>query len=81
MNSKVEIVFSLIHSQRSWQVFYINVAMRDRRENMYACFITCLFSSGKGTQCRGPTGGGAADSPAWVATIGYPPSNYPFKWH
>lgn len=51
MTSKVEIMFSLIHSQRSWQVFSINAAMcGDRRENMYECFITNLLSIGKAIQ-------------------------------
>lgn len=53
MTFKVEIIFSLIHSQRSWQVFYINAAMcGDRRENMYECFITNLLTIGKATQCK-----------------------------
>lgn len=51
MTSKVEIVFSLIHIQRYWQVFYINAAMcGDRRENVYASFITNLLTTGKATQ-------------------------------
>lgn len=56
MCSKSEIVFCLIHSQRSWQVFYINVVVsRDRRENVCECVSANLLTIGKAMKRTEPT--------------------------
>lgn len=63
MDFKVEIIFSLIHSQRFWQVFYIMVAMTGaRREDVYERVSTNVLTIGKASQCIDPPDSDAVDT-------------------